>query len=200
MQEYYKILRISENATDEEVELAYQTLKEKYSRERFYEGEVGNNVARQLTKVETAYYEIMESRKKVDPEKSNADYAEIDLCIKRGDINRAQELLDNITDKTAEWHYLQSVIYYKKNWINDSKIQLEIALSKEPHNTKYAEDYARLKQKIEYMERQFKSGNTEGFNGQEEPERQMGGSDANNCLSFCATWCCIDMMCSLCCR
>ncbi|MBQ7236291.1 MAG: hypothetical protein IJX03_03950, partial [Clostridia bacterium] len=63
MQEYYKILMISENASIEEIEAAYKKLKEKYSRERFYEGEVGNEAARLLTKVETAYHEIMESRK-----------------------------------------------------------------------------------------------------------------------------------------
>ena len=31
MQEYFKILGLSENATDEEIEFAYQKLKNKYS-------------------------------------------------------------------------------------------------------------------------------------------------------------------------
>ncbi len=29
--------------------------------------------------------------------------------------------------------------------------------------------------------------------------RQMGGS-SNECMSMCATWCCMDMLCSLCCN
>ena len=66
MQEYYKILGLSLDATDEEVETAYRELKDKYMRERFYEGEIGNQAAKNLTKVETAYQEIMASRVKHD--------------------------------------------------------------------------------------------------------------------------------------
>ncbi len=203
MQEYYKILNISSDATNEEVEQAYKTLKEKYSRDRFLEGEQGNEAARNLTKVETAYHEIMASRKVVDDgEKVKYDFSEVEQLIKKGDVAGAQAKLDDVYERNAEWHYLQSVIFYKKNWVNESKKQLEIAINMEPHNPKYAEDYAKLKQKIEYNERQFKSGNASygagGFEG--DADRQMGGSDMNNCMSFCATWCCMDMLCSLCCR
>lgn len=205
MQEYYKILNISEDASIEEIESAYKTLKEKYSRDRFLEGEAGNDAARLLTKVETAYHEIMASRKNNQSEEktSPVDFSEVESLIKKGDITSAQEKLDNINDRNAEWHYLQSVIFYKKNWINESKKQLEIALSMEPHNKKYAEDFAKLKQKMDYNDRQFRSGNT-NFNSangpQEDYNRQMGGTDSNGCLSFCATWCCMDMLCSMCCR
>ena len=64
MQENYKILGISESATDEEVENAYNTLKEKYQKDRFLEGEAGNLAAKNLTKIKTAYQEIIEDRKK----------------------------------------------------------------------------------------------------------------------------------------
>lgn len=204
MQEYYKILNISTDATDEEIEIAYKSLKEKYSKERFCEGEKGNEAARMLTKVETAYHEIMASKKveSKSSESATVDLSEIDALIKKGDISLAQEKLDNITDRTAEWHYLQSVIFYKKNWINESKKQLEIAMNMDPHNEKYSSSYAKLKQKIEYNSKQFNGGanyNNQGA-GQPNDYRQMGGSDSNNCLSFCATWCCMDMLCSICCR
>ena len=205
MQEYYKILNISEDASIEEIESAYRTLKEKYSSERFLEGEAGNEAARLLTKLETAYHEIMASRKANSSENDNVqvDFSEVELLIKKGDIATAQEKLDDINDRNAEWHYLQSVIFYKKNWINESKKQLEIALNMDPHNQKYVGDFAKLKQKIEYDERQFKSGNANFYgtnNPQEDYNRQMGGTDSNSCLSFCATWCCMDMLCSMCCR
>ena len=201
MQEYYKILNISQNATDEEIEQAYKSLKEKYSRERFCEGEVGNQAAKNLTKLEAAYHEITEARKAKNFFASGQSYnfAEIEELIKKGDITAAQELLDDVSDRSAEWHYLQSVIFYKKNWFNESKKQLEIALTMEPHNVKYSEDFAKLKQKLEYNEKQFKSGNGHHGNTENVEDRQMGG-DTNGCLSFCATWCCMDMLCSMCCR
>lgn len=136
-----------------------------------------------------------------------ADYSLIEKLLKQGNIADAQQALDDITDRNAEWHYLQSVIFYKKNWMNESKKQLEIALNIEPHNEKYGEAYSKLKQKMEFNQRQFQSGNANygnnnyynngGYNqGQ---NRQMGGG-SNDCLTFCATWCCMDMLCSMCCR
>lgn len=204
MQEYYEILGVSENATDEEVAAAYQKLKDKYSRERFYEGEAGNEAARNLTKVETAYSEITADRKLHNnaSDRSAEDFTDIENAIKNGNLSAAQSGLDDITDRNAEWHYLQSVVFYKKNWINESKKQLEIAMNMDPHNEKYADSYTKLKQKIDYNEKQFHSGNASyGQSGSHRTtERQMGGSGINDCLSFCATWCCMDMLCSICCR
>lgn len=204
MQEYYEILGVSENATDEEVAAAYQKLKDKYSRERFYEGEAGNEAARNLTKVETAYSEIKADRKLHNnaSDRSAEDFTDIEKAIKNGNLSDAQSGLDDITDRNAEWHYLQSVVFYKKNWINESKKQLEIAMNMDPHNEKYADSYTKLKQKIDYNEKQFHSGNASyGQSGSHRTtERQMGGSGINDCLSFCATWCCMDMLCSICCR
>nr|MBO4518320.1 hypothetical protein [Clostridia bacterium] len=199
MQEYYKILGVNENATDAEIEEQYAKLKDKYSRERFYEGEIGNDAARNLTKLETAYAEIKRNRsEKMNENGTSYDFSEVERLIRSNQINEAQRVLDDINDRNAEWHYLQSVVFYKKNWINESKKQLEIALNMEPHNQKYADAYSKLKQKMSYSESQFRSGNAQGAYGSN--EQQMGGSGANDCLSFCATWCCMNMMCNMCCR
>ena len=114
MQEYYKILGLTADATEEEIENAYKILKDKYSRERFYEGEIGNEAARNLTKVETAYHEIMASKKTASSEEKTYDYSEVEKMIKSGNLNKAQDILDDFSDRDAEWHYLQSVIFYKK--------------------------------------------------------------------------------------
>ncbi len=201
MQEYYKVLNLSEGATDEQVEVAYKELKAKYSKERFYEGEAGNYAAKMLTKVETAYQEIKASREKtVEGDKDTNNYSEVENLIRSGDISKAQQHLDDYHDRDAEWHYLQSVIFYKKNWINESLKQLEIALTKEPYNKKYADALSKLKQKIAFNDSQFRSNNAYNQDPNAQRSAQMGGVDSNNCLSFCATWCLMDMLCSFCCR
>ena len=50
---------------------------------------------------------------------------------------RAQQELDKISYRGAEWHYFQSIVFYEKNWLNDSRKQLEIALQMDPGNPKY---------------------------------------------------------------
>ncbi len=201
MQEMYKILGVSEGTTKEEIDQAYVKLKEKYQRERFYEGEIGNEAAKNLTKLENAYREIKNSAVYRDNEQGVTDFSTVEQLLKDGKLTQAQTALDEFNDRNAEWHYLQAVIFYKKNWLNESKKQLEIALNMEPKNAKYSEAYTKLKQKMAIGEQQFRSGNTNmgdnTANAQE--QRQMGGS-SNECMSFCATWCCLDMLCNCCCR
>ena len=111
-----------------------------------------------------------------------------------GNISGAQNKLDEFSDRNAEWHYLQAVIFYKKNWNNESKKQLEIALSIDSDNKKYIDAYAKLKQKMAYSEKRF-----ENVQNDQEYNKQMGGG-SNDCMSMCITWCCINMMCNGCCR
>ena len=201
MQENYKILNIDESATDEQVESAYRSLKEKYQKERFLEGEAGNLAAKNLTKLESAYFEIMEDRaKKTNVEgKTVENFEKVEQLIRSGDLTGAQNALDEYNDRTAEWHYLQSVIFYKKNWVNESKKQLEIAINMDPKNVKYAQSYTILKQKMEFNEQQFRGGYTNYYGQQGYEQPQMGKTD-DQCCSYCATMCCMNLMCSMCCR
>ena len=200
MQEYYKILGISQDASDEEVETAYKTLKTKYSKERFLEGEEGNQAARNLTKLENAYSEIVRERQASTNSEKYGDLSEIEKLIKEGDTAKAQTLLDDYTERTAEWHYLQAVLFYKKNWFNESKKQLEIAIEQDPTSEKYKDAYTKLNQKMNINQAQFTSGNAQqsqqNFNNN---NTQMGGDACSSCTNFCATWCCMEMLCSCLC-
>ena len=128
MQENYEILGISSDATDEEIERAYLKLKDKYSEERFLEGEKGNIAAKKLSQIQVAYKEIMNERNsfKESSDGAKINYKEIEDFIRKGEISEAQRLLDNVYNRDGEWHYLQSVVFYKKNWYNESKKQLAL--------------------------------------------------------------------------
>ena len=198
--EIYKILGLSNDATDEEVENEYVRLRDKYSRDRFLEGEVGNEAARKLTKLENAYNEYKDGAKDdyFDTTDSTS-FDDVENLIREGRLNEAQAKLDSFSNRNAEWHYIQSVIFYKKNWTNESKKQLEIALEMDPTNQKYSNSYNKLKTKMASNEQNFRSGNANyGADGNPETNRQMGGT--NECMDFCATWCCMNMLCNICCR
>ena len=77
MNEYYELLGLSESATDEEITRRYEELKAKYKEDRWLDGEAGNEAAKMLTKLETAYREITASRK----EQSKNTDGENTVCV-----------------------------------------------------------------------------------------------------------------------
>ena len=208
MKEYYELLGLTEYATDAEIEAAYLVLKEKYKEERWLDGERGNEAAKMLNKLDVALEAIKTARseQKTNTEGQNA-FEKVAELLKNNQTEEAQRMLDEFNERSAEWHYLQAVVFYKKNWSNDSKKQLEIAMQMEPGNTKYREAYNKLNAKNDYTN----AGQTDGKqeNSRQNPyssaprtdydSEQMGGGMCSNCASFCMTYLCVDCLFSMCC-
>ena len=203
MKEFYNFLGLPESASDEEITARYNELKEKYSEDRWLDGEAGNEAARNLTKLQTAYREIMASRKESKTNTEGKDaYEEISELLKSDQLSEAQSRLDAFNERTAEWHYLQAVIYYKKNWINESKKQLEIAIEMDPDNQKYRVAYGKMNARAEQQYQQYnqQTQNPYARNQRYEEPEQMGGTNAcSQCISCCYTYLCIDCLFSVCC-
>lgn len=141
----YIILQTYESATESEVDFAYNRLKTQYSEDRFLPGDAGADAARKLNELEEAYREVKEKFKSSQDEQDyGSRYGSIENIIKQNKTNEAQQLLDEIIDRNAEWHYLQSIVFYKKSWYNESKNQLEMAVSMDPLNAKYKDALNRL--------------------------------------------------------
>lgn len=203
-EEYYRLLGLDESATDEEVKARYEELLAKYKEERWLEGEAGNHAAKMINKVETAYKEIMEERSERESNGKQGGYnalEEVARLLKAGELDKAQSVLDAFDERGAEWHYLQAVVYYKKNWYNDSKKQLELAMQIDPDNAKYREAYEKLKEKNDYQQKTEQPNQTQepNYNPQTGGE-QMGGNCCSNCCTCCYAYMCVDCLFSCCCR
>ena len=157
-----------------------------------------------LTKVETAYKEIMASRKERSNNTEGANtYEEISRLLKEDKLSEAQARLDDCNERNAEWHYLQAVVFYKKNWTNDSKKQLEIAMQMDPDNIKYRNAYGKMNAKNDYQnassQQQTQNPYTNPNGMPMDNGEQMGGNACSNCISCCYTYLCVDCLFSLCC-
>ena len=205
MKKYYDLLGLTENATDEELETRYKLLREQYKEERWLDGEAGNNAAKALTKLDAAYKEIMASRKeKLEGGENGTDaYAEISELLKQDKIAEAQARLDDFNERPAEWHYLQAVVFYKKNWTNESKKQLEIAMEMEPDNIKYRAAYGKMNAKNDFEQQSAYQRNqnpySNPYNRPYDDGGQMGGNACTECISCCYTYMCINCLFNLCC-
>ena len=213
-----EILGLSEGATTADIKAAYESLREKYLEERFQDGEVGNNAAKMLTKIETAYSELMSEMRESNFGGEGGDaFEKVEQYLKDGNIQDAQRVLDGFNERGGQWHYLQSVVFYRKNWINESKKQLEIAIQLEPDNAKYKEAYRKLNEKISADANANNANNAQGaqgggqnqsyqqaYDGQtmnsQSSDNQMGGNFCANCIECCYLNMCINCLCNGCCR
>lgn len=200
----YDVFGLGEDATIEDVTEKYNELKRKYTDELFQEGESGNNAAKKLTELENAYNDFLSefNKKKYD---SYDSFFEVEEDIKNGRLQDAQTLLDGFDERNAKWHYLQSVIYYKKSWFNESKKQLEIACDMDSSNEKYKSDLKKLNEQLNSN----KSNNMDDWNvsGSSQTNKssssgqpqQMGGT---GCFETCCQvlWCnaCLNCFCNSC--
>ena len=210
IQKYYEIIGCDESVSDEELYQIYLERRTKYQNDRFLEGEAGNEAARKLTELNNAYAEVRNYRKErtVGDDKVTS-FSEVEELIKAGKINEAQAKLDDFDNRGAEWHYLQSVIFYKKNWVNESKKQLEIAIEMDGNNEKYKNAYDKLCRQIDFNakntnksggENWNKSGNaneTRRESTYEEPTDMMGG---DSCADFCCRMAVCNILLNCCCN
>ena len=193
----YEVLGVSKDASLEEIKSAYQTLKNKYMEERFLEGEAGNIAAKKLTEVETAYREILSYKEQNGGRDEGSLFNEIENLIKNGDLYNAQSKLDTFDERSAEWHYYQSVIFFKKNWVNESKKQLEIAIQMDPYNEKYKNALNKLNERVNQTANPNwnRSGNAY-HNQNTEQTRQYTNDNPQLGGDSCCQWCCDMLICN----
>lgn len=203
--EYYKLLGVEETASDEEIKAAYDALKAKYSEDRWLDGEEGNEAARMLNKLDAAYAEITSARaEKNTNTEGQSSFEKVAAALKADDVEGAQRLLDEFNERSAEWHYLQAVVFYKKNWTNESKKQLELAMQMDETNVKYREAYNKMNAKNNYTNagQNPNVGNQNPYASAPAPDyedQQMGGNACSDCISCCYMNLCINCLFNLCC-
>lgn len=143
----YEILGLPTNASMEQVESRYKELRAQYQRDRFLPGEEGEEACERLQQIEVAYRDILTSHEEQNQSRNffdDNDYTQIQELISTGRLEEAQALLDERSVRDAEWHYIQSILFYKRNWFLESKKQLELACQMDPNNARYRQSLEKL--------------------------------------------------------
>ncbi len=201
MKNPYEILGLDENSSYEELKARYDQLKAEYGEGRFSAGEAGTEAARKLTELEDAWKEIESRRQKVEtveavrPDGASAgDFAYVDALIKQQKYDEAQAALDAMTVREGEWHYYMSIIYYKRDWLTESKKQLEAAIACDPYNNKYKIALDKLNVVIGNSNVDPNSLGQNQNQINQDQIQQQGDALSNCCLAYCLTSLCCDCM------
>ena len=143
----FEILGLTSSATKEEAKEKYENLRQKYLKDRFLPGEEGEKAAEKLQELDVAYRDVLaaiDERGTENDKQEQDNYTEIQDLLKQGSLDEAQTKLDERTTRDAEWHYMQSILFYKRSWFLESKKQLELACEMDPENKRYKQSLEKL--------------------------------------------------------
>lgn len=143
----YEVLGVSENASDEEIKAAYRELVKKYHPDKYQNNPLGDLAEEKLQEINEAYDTIMDMRSGKSSGSasgpyqrkgaSNPAYYRIRQHIDAGNLNEAENMLNNISTKDAEWIFLSGMISYKKGWYDDAVSKIGQAVNMDPSNVEY---------------------------------------------------------------
>lgn len=151
MKNPYEILGVSENASDEEIKKAYRKLAKQYHPDNYTDNPLKDLADDKMKEVNEAYDTIQKLRSSGSSSNGYSNnsnsysgnnsgepiYSRIRRLISSGRIDEAETLLNGISERTAEWHFLMSLVMYRKGWLQDARNEINIACQMDPYNQEY---------------------------------------------------------------
>ena len=154
MNDPYKVLNISPDASDEEVKKVYRELARKYHPDSYHDNPLADLAQEKMKEINAAYEEIQRQRSAVGSNRASygsygsygsyssyggsSVYQQIRMAISQGDLSRAEGLLNAIGEHDAEWNFLKGTICYRRGWMDQAKRYYETAVQMDPENAEYA--------------------------------------------------------------
>ena len=199
MKDPYQILGVQSSATDEDIKTAYRELARKYHPDNYKDDNPLKDLASEkMQEINEAYDRIQKMRasgSKSDSGNNNdyyytgstsGIYADIRRKINARNFKEAERELFTIFEdsRTAEWHYLESIVLMHRNRVNDAMRELEIACTMDPSNVEY--------QKAKEMFNNTAQGYGSTYYGSAGRPVRTSRDDACDC---CANLICMDCLC-----
>ena len=155
MNDPYSVLGVSPSATDEEIKKAYRDLARKYHPDNYHDNPLAELAQEKMKEINEAYDTITKSRsggygnagsRQQSGPYSNAysagqsgstEFAQVRNAINAGNISLAEQLLNNASNRNAEWNFLMGSVCYRKGWLDEARNYYQRAVNMEPSNREY---------------------------------------------------------------
>ncbi|MBE6767316.1 MAG: molecular chaperone DnaJ [Ruminococcaceae bacterium] len=150
MNDPYKVLGISPDATDDQVKAAYREMARKYHPDQYGDNPLSDLAQEKMQEINEAYDTIVRMRKEGGGSTNHANrggrYADIRRMVSEGRIEDADTLLNGIPAVTrdAEWHFLKGSVLYKRGWLEDAFQHFSTACRMDPTNAEYRAAYNQM--------------------------------------------------------
>ena len=182
MKDPYEVLGVSRSATDDEIKSAYRALARKYHPDNYTNNPLSDIAEEKMKEINEAYDKIMDMRRNGNNQDTggyssykSSKFSDIRTVIGQNRLDDAQRLLDmvEISQRDAEWYFLNGSVQYKRGWFENAYTNFATACRMDPSNGEYR---AALNQ-IQYSRR---GGN---------PYRSAGTGSCDSCDLCMGLWC-----------
>lgn len=143
----YEVLGVRQNASEDEIKAAYRELVKKYHPDKYQNNPLSDLAEEKLQEVNEAYEALMKNQtnnnynaqnnNRGGNQQSSPEYNSIRGIIDSGNLDFAEQRLNQIMNRDAEWFFLSGMIAYKRGWYDDSVNKLQTAVSMSPNNFEY---------------------------------------------------------------
>lgn len=197
MNDPYKVLGVSPDASDEEIKKAYRALARKYHPDKYRDSDLADLASEKMKEINAAYEQIKQMRESGNRQGNqqnynqsyagntsstgNPQYNEIRRQINLNNIRQAEILLNNIPteDRNAEWNFLMGCVAVKRGRYVDAQRYFDVACSMDPYNNEYRSAQEQLRMRAN------------GYGGGYNTANNGGCSACDVCSGLlCADCCC----------
>jgi molecular chaperone DnaJ len=157
----YEVLGINQGASEEEIKKAYREMVKKYHPDQYQDNPLSTLAEEKLREINEAYESLTKNtnvnsngyrgRGKGwggfnNPGTSGGSefFNQVKMHIKSGNIRAAEELLKNSNDRTAEWYYLNGLVFLRKGWYDEAYSSIQTAVNMDPNNFEYRDALNRI--------------------------------------------------------
>lgn len=187
MRNPYEVLEIREGSSKEEIKRAYREQVKKYHPDQYGDNPLKDLAEEKLREVNEAYDYLMNNSgsssgaygNSYSTSESYGDYSEIRRDIQSGNLGAAEEKLNRMSTRDAEWNYLMGMLNLKKGWYDNAYNYIVNACNLDPNNFEYRQTLNGLQSRNRSYRQTYYGRN---------------GRDSDFC-DICATLWCADTCC-----
>jgi curved DNA-binding protein CbpA len=147
MRNPYEVLEVKEGASKEEIKKAYKEIVKKYHPDQYGNNPLKDLAEEKLREANEAYDYLMNNASSSNGHSGNPSYNnnsssygnlnEIRNDLQRGDLRAAEDKLNRISNRDAEWNFLMGVLFLRKGWYDNAYNYIVNACNMDPNNIEY---------------------------------------------------------------